>query len=169
MMMIMRIAPHLWDFVVLKNLITATSTHFFVPRQVERQVQPSNKSTRSFICLSFIYFWEENVPYMIYMATNLKHTRRFSLQVPLQVEERAPVPEPDSKIQSSFQNSDLRNSESRVRSSSELGTQSSESSTQQTYSSVQVIWAFDETTEDESCFLHTYLGSPNCCRPSSGP
>jgi len=66
-------------------------------------------------------------------------------QVPLQVEERGSVQQ-GSKIQSSFQNSDLRgaNSETRARSSSELGTRSSESgfhssesSSQQAYSSVQ--------------------------------
>ena len=116
--------------------------------ETSREASPAKQQIYQvlYICLSFICFWEENwatnIPYMINMATNQKHIRRSSLQVPLQVEERAPVPEPDSKIQSSFQNSDLRNSESRVRSSSELGTRSSESSSQQTYSSVQVILSF---------------------------
>ena len=68
-------------------------------------------------------------------------------QVPLQVEERAPVQQESKIQQSSFQNSDLRgaNSETRARSSSEVGTRSSESgfhssessSQQQVYSSVQ--------------------------------
>ena len=68
-------------------------------------------------------------------------------QVPLQVEERAPVQQESKTQQSSFQNSDLRgaNSETRARSSSEVGTRSSESgfhssessSQQQGFSSVQ--------------------------------
>lgn len=59
-------------------------------------------------------------------------------QVPLQVEERGPVQQ-ESKIQSSFQNSDLRgaNSETRARSSSELGTRSSESGFHSSESSSQ--------------------------------
>ena len=147
MIMMMMIAPHLWDFVVFKKSYYS-DVNSLLCSETSREASPAKQQIYQvlYICLSFICFWEENwatnIPYMIYMATNLKHTRRFSLQVPLQVEERAPVPEPDSKIQSSFQNSDLRNSESRARSSSELGTRSSESSSQQTYSSVQVILSF---------------------------
>ena len=147
MMMIMRIPPHLWDFVVFKKSYYS-DVNSLLCSETSREASPAKQQIYQVLYLFVFYLFlrgklsNKYTIYVWYMATNLKHIRRFSLQVPLQVEERAPVPEPDSKIQSSFQNSDLRNSESRVRSSSELGTRSSESSSQQTYSSVQVILSF---------------------------
>ena len=138
MMMIMRIAPHLWDFVVFKKSYYS-DVNSLLCSETSREASPAKQQIYQVFYLFVFYLFLRGKCTIWYIW---QHIRRFPLQVPLQVEERAPVPEPDSKIQSSFQNSDLRNSESRVRSSSELGTRSSESSSQQTYSSVQVILSF---------------------------
>ena len=75
-------------------------------------------------------------------------------QVPLQVEERGPVLQEESKVQSSFQNnSDLcqfANSETRARSSSELGTRSSESGFHSSESSSHQQTAYSSMQTSES-------------------
>ena len=74
-------------------------------------------------------------------------------QVPLQVEERGPILQEESNVQStSFQNSDLRgaNSETRARSSSELGTRSSESGFHSSESSSQQAFSSVQTSESSS-------------------